>query len=91
MQDSSSRAQHEPVEPPLPGAGPGRRISIESAVGAGAHDLPPSAHSPRPHPPVEEPEEQPDEHAPETSPDDRDTQTPSDPQRRPPRPGKSPR
>jgi hypothetical protein len=51
-------------------------------------DNEPTAHTPRPHPPVEEPEEHPDEHAPETEPD-RDPDTDSDEPRRPPRPGKS--
>ena len=46
------------------------------------------AHTPRPHPPVEEPEEQPDEHAPETEPDDDELETPSDPGQKPTRPGK---
>ena len=48
------------------------------------------AHTPRPHPPIEEPEEQPEEHAPETEPDS-EPDPDADPQRRPPRPGKAPR
>ena len=44
------------------------------------------AHTPRPHPPIEEPEEQPEEHAPETEPDSE-----PGPDADPPRPGKAPR
>jgi hypothetical protein len=72
------------VCPPIAGAGRRQRIDARSRAGVAA------AHSPRPHPPVEEPEEQPDEHAPETEPDEGDPDAPGEEPRRPPRPGKSP-
>ncbi|HKW38096.1 MAG TPA: hypothetical protein VJO54_09840 [Burkholderiales bacterium] len=50
--------------------------------------MPALAHTPRPHPPLEEPEE-PDEHVPETEPGDDELETPRDPPQRPPRPGQS--
>jgi len=82
------------VEPPIAGASRDRRTSIESPVDPDAAvDVERSiaeAHTPRPHPPVEEPEEQPEEHAPETEPDS-EPDSDSDPRRRPPRPGKAPR
>lgn len=92
MHDRPRRTQDDAsVESPSPDADRSRRVSIESPVDAGPIGSVPAAHSPRPHPPVEEPEEQPDEHAPETEPDEGDAQAPSDPPRRPPRPGKAPR
>jgi hypothetical protein len=82
------------VEPPIASANRSRRTSIESPADPEvAGDVERSlseAHTPRPHPPVEEPEEQPDEHAPETEPES-EPDADSDPRRRPPRPGKAPR
>ena len=82
------------VESAIAGANRNRRTSIESPIDTdGAEDIERSiseAHTPRPHPPVEEPEEQPDEHAPETEPDS-EPDADSEQQRRPPRPGKAPR
>jgi hypothetical protein len=82
------------VESAIAGANRNRRTSIESPIDTdGATDVERSlseAHTPRPHPPVEEPEEQPDEHAPETEPDS-EPDADSDQRRRPPRPGKAPR
>lgn len=77
--------QDESVEAPINGA---RRTSIESPVTTESDGSIPEAHTPRPHPPIEEPEEQPGEHTPETEPDS-DPDPGSDQQRRrPPRPGK---
>lgn len=83
-----SEPREAAVEPPVRRRD-SQRINIESPVDAGGDERVPSAHTPRPHPPIEEPEE-PAEHAPETEPDEGDADTPSDPQRRPPRPGKAP-
>ena len=68
-------------------AGRNQRTHIEASSEAGT-DSEPAAHTPRPHPPVEEPGEHPDEHTPETEPD-RDPDADSDEPRQPPRPGKS--
>lgn len=77
------------LEPPINGARRDRRTSIESPVTTESESSVPEAHTPRPHPPVEEPEEQPEDHAPETEPDS-DPDPGSDQQRRrPPRPGKA--
>ncbi|MEP6997091.1 MAG: hypothetical protein ABI900_05550, partial [Betaproteobacteria bacterium] len=70
------RAQpHKPpdedaVESPNAGADDSQRVNIESPVDtdADADGNTPEAHTPRPHPPVEEPEEKLEEHAPETEP-----------------------
>lgn len=78
------------VEPPIAGGSRNRRTSVESPVDTDVADVERSvseAHTPRPHPPVEEPEEQPDEHAPETEPDS-EPDADSEQRRRPPRPGK---
>ncbi|MGH8799697.1 MAG: hypothetical protein ACREX7_05580 [Casimicrobiaceae bacterium] len=75
------------LDPPLRGT----HTDVESRIGVDSDDKVRAAHSPRPHPPVEEPEEQPDEHAPETEPDERDPDPTGNPPERPPRPGKSPR
>jgi hypothetical protein len=95
MQTHPKNPQDEvAVDSPIAVAERNRRTNIESAVDADvATDVEgntPEAHSPRPHPPVEEPEEKPEEHAPETEPDS-DPDADSDQQRRPPRPGKAPR
>jgi hypothetical protein len=75
------------VERPINGARRDRHTHVEAPAdsdGRTASD----AHTPRPHPPVEEPEEHPEEHVPETEPDS-DPDTNSDPTHRPPRPGKA--
>ncbi len=81
------------VESPIADASRNRRTNIESPADTDTADVErdvPEAHTPRPHPPVEEPEDNPDEHAPETEPDSEpDTDTHQRP--RPPRPGKAPR
>jgi hypothetical protein len=82
------------VESPSVGDGRNRRTNIESPVDTdAAEDVErntPEAHTPRPHPPVEEPEDNPEEHVPETEPDS-DPDADSDQRRSPPRPGKAPR
>jgi hypothetical protein len=82
------------VESPSAGEGRNRRTNIESPVDTdAAEDVErhtPEAHTPRPHPPVEEPEDNPEEHVPETEPDG-DPDADSDQRRPPPRPGKAPR
>lgn len=81
------------VESPIAEASRNRRTSIESPVGTETADVErnaPEAHTPRPHPPVEEPEDNPDEHVPETEPES-EPDADSDQRRPPPRPGKAPR
>jgi hypothetical protein len=82
------------VESPSAGEGRNRRTNIESPIDTDpVRDVErdtPAAHTPRPHPPVEEPEDNPEEHVPETEPDS-DPDADSDQRRRPPRPGKAPR
>lgn len=88
------RAHQDPqdegaVEPPINDARRNQRTNVESPVTWESDGSIQEAHTPRPHPPVEEPEEQPEEHAPETEPDS-DPDAGSDQQRRrPPRPGKA--
>jgi hypothetical protein len=80
------------VESPSAGEGRNGRTNIESPIDP-VRDVErdtPVAHTPRPHPPVEEPEDNPEEHVPETEPDS-DPDADSDQGRRPPRPGKAPR
>jgi hypothetical protein len=81
-------------ESPIAAAGGNRRANIESPVdtdqGTDVESPTRGAHTPRPHPPVEEPEEEPNEHAPETEPES-DPDSDSDQRKRPPRPGKAPR
>jgi hypothetical protein len=70
---------------------PQEDVPADSLVGILADDGDAAeAHTPRPHPPIEEPEQQPEEHAPETEPET-EPDSDADPQRRPPRPGKAPR
>jgi hypothetical protein len=83
------------LDSPIAGAYRNRRTNVESPVdhpdaAADVEGHTTDAHTPRPHPPVEEPEEKPDEHAPETEPDS-EPDADSDQRRRPPRPGKAPR
>jgi hypothetical protein len=82
------------VDSQTSGEGRKQRTNIESPVDTDAgRDVERGtgeAHTPRPHPPVEEPEENPEEHAPETEPDS-EPDADSDQRRRPPRPGKPPR
>ena len=78
------------VERPINGARRDRRTNVEAPVDAGPGGDSREAHTPRPHPPVEEPEEHPEEHVPEKEPDE-DSETGSDQPRPPPRPGKAPR
>ena len=81
------------VESPVASTSGNRRTNIESPVGTDTGDVErndPEAHTPRPHPPIEEPEEKPDEHAPETEPDS-EPDADSEQRRQPPRPGKGPR
>jgi hypothetical protein len=77
------------VERPINGARRDQRTNVEAPVDSDGDRNVSEAHTPRPHPPVEEPEEHPDEHAPETEPDSDSDAEPD--QRRPPRPGKVPR
>jgi hypothetical protein len=93
MPTDQTYPQDEVVESTTAGASRNRRTSIESPVDTETGDIERDvldAHTPRPHPPVEEPEEKPDEHAPETEPDS-EPDGDSDQRRRPPRPGKAPR
>lgn len=78
------------VERPINGVRRDQRTNVEAPVDAGPGGAARKAHTPRPHPPVEEPEEHPEEHVPEKEPDD-DTEAGSDEPCRPPRPGKAPR
>ena len=81
------------VASPITAASRTPRTNIEYPVDTDTRDVErsaPEAHTPRPHPPVEEPEEMPDEHAPETEPDS-EPDADSDQRRRPPRPGKASR
>lgn len=83
---------HFAVESSIAAAGRNRRTHVESPVdtvgGTDVEGL--AAHTPRPHPPVEEPEDEPNEHAPETEPES-DPDSDSDQRKRPPRPGKAAR
>lgn len=85
MQEQPRKPQDVGFERPINGARRDGRTSVEAPANDGR-----GAHTPRPHPPVEEPEGQPEEHAPENEPDG-DSETGSDQTRRPPRPGKAPR
>lgn len=76
------------AERPINGAHHDQRTSVEAPVDADSGGAARKAHTPRPHPPVEEPEEHPEEHVPEKEPDDDND---ADEPRRPPRPGKAPR
>ena len=86
MQEQPPKPQDDlDVERPINGARRDQRVGVEAPVNAGRE-----AHTPRPHPPIEEPEEHPEEHAPEREPDG-EPDSGSDPPRRPPRPGKATR
>lgn len=84
MQGEPRKPQSESIEVP---ADNGERTSVESPSAAPSDSGVAHAHSPRPHPPIEEPEDNPDEHPPETEPDSEPDD--SEQRRRPPRPGKT--
>jgi hypothetical protein len=84
MQGEPRSPQNESIEAPTKRR---ERANIESPPSAPADSDAAQAHTPRPHPPIEEPEDNPDEHTPETEPDSEPDD--SEQRRRPPRPGKT--
>jgi hypothetical protein len=84
MQAEPRKPPNESIEVP---ADTGERANVESPPAASSDSGAAQAHTPRPHPPIEEPEDNPEEHPPETEPDSESDD--SEQRRRPPRPGKT--